>query len=97
MIGCVTPQIRFWIAIASVKSATEIPKSVVTGFIKRPQLCRMPMLIVNMMLDPTNTEIVWALVKAAWLLWLVICMELTRVLLIAQTKLVRDFVQLCVR
>ena len=49
--------------MASMKSATVMPRSWVTGTANRPQLCRMPMLMVSITLDPARTAMVWALVK----------------------------------
>src|SRR5579871_2011852 len=45
--GCRNPQARFWIAIASVKSETDMPMSCFIGCMKMPSDWRSPMLKVS--------------------------------------------------
>ncbi len=55
-------------AIASMKSATDTPRSCVIGTEKSPQLWRMPMLMVSMTLDPTRTAMVcWRVYPGCWM------------------------------
>ena len=57
--GWLSPQTRFWMASASVKSATEMPMLSVTGLTNRPKLWRIPMDSVSMMLAEVSTVKVW--------------------------------------
>jgi len=62
MIGWDNPQTRFWIAIASVKSATVMPISWVTGVRNSPKVWRIPMLMVSIIEAPASTAMVCELV-----------------------------------
>ena len=59
IIGWLRPQTRFWIASASVKSATETPTLSETGWTNSPKLCRIPIERVSMMLAEVSTVKVW--------------------------------------
>jgi hypothetical protein len=50
----------FWMASASVKSATEIERSAVIGVMNTPRLWRMPMLKLSITDAPINMDVVCA-------------------------------------